>query len=308
MTRLLSLLMSLLLLPQAQIKVDVRLQQIVVTVRDSQGNLVRNLGPEDFVLEEGGVPQTITHFVADNDTPVSLCILVDVSGSMAATPSGPIPALRAAVGTTRLLLHLMKPQDEFCLMSFSNGVDLEQPFTHDVAKIEQALSALRPRGGTNLQEGVEKGLLETRKGKYRKKALILVTDAQAGLDTRRLQRAIQESEVLIYTFALHQIGGPPALPTVFDGFRPQAVLDTLASESGGRSMLFELHSDQLVERMIGFVQDIAAELRGQYLIGYYPPGDTPRAIRIRSKNPEYRARHQREALVPLPTGEVGRQP
>jgi VWFA-related protein len=294
MMRAICLLLSLALLPQTEIRVDVKLQQIVVTVKDGQGNLVKNLRAEDFILEEDGVPQSIVHFVQDNDTPVSLGILVDVSGSMAATPSGPLSAMRAAVGTTRLLLHLMKPQDEFSLMSFADGVSLKEAFTQDRMKIDKAVSDLRPTGsGTDLQGGVERGLRETRKGKHRKKALIVITDAYAVLNTERLRRAAQEAEVLIYTFALQQIA-PRSTPQ-----QSTAVLDILASESGGRSMLFEMHSEDLVNRMIGFVEDIAAELRGQYIVGYYPqkPGARgSQAIRVRTKSPNYRARYQREAL------------
>jgi Ca-activated chloride channel family protein len=295
MTRALTLL-SFFLLAQNEIRVDVQLQQIVVTVKDGEGNLVKNLRANDFILEEDGVPQTITHFVQDNDTPVSLGILVDVSGSMASTPAGPNTALRAALGTALLLVHLMKPQDEFSLMSFASGVDLRQSFTQDRAKIEDALFKLQTGGGTNLQEGVEEGLKQTRKGKHRKKALVVITDAQASLNSARLQRAVIESEVVIYTFALQATDRPAVLPMTPP--RPD-VLDLLASESGGRSMAFGMHSEDVINRMMGFVQDIAAELRGQYLIGYYPQKSGVRgsqAIRVRTKSPNYRARYQREAL------------
>ncbi len=294
--RAIALLLGLTLLPQATINVNVKLQQIVVTVNDAQGNLVKNLKADDFILEEDGVPQAITHFVQDNDTPASLCLLVDVSGSMATTPSGSLSALRAAQGTARLLMHLMKPQDEFCLMSFSDSVNVEQAFTPSTEKIERALANLHTRGGTDLMEGVEKGLRETRKGKHRKKALIVITDGIAGLDLRRLQRAIAESEVVIYSFALQ----PIARAGVFPIPAQNDVLRVMAAESGGRSMLFEMHSDEVVNRMVTFVQDIAAELRGQYLIGYYPSGAAGRqVIRIRTKSPAYKARYQREA-IPLP--------
>jgi hypothetical protein len=60
-----------------------------------------------------------------------------------------------------------------------------------------------------------------------------------------------------------------------------------------------MHSEDVVDRMIGFVQDIASELRGQYSIGYYPqkPGNRgSQAIRVRMKSPTHRARYQREVL------------
>jgi hypothetical protein len=46
-----------------------------------------------------------------------------------------------------------------------------------------------------------------------------------------------------------------------------------------------MNSNVLVERMISFVQDIAAELQGQYTIGYYPPPlkpSEPQVIRVKS--------------------------
>src|SRR5262245_61144693 len=109
------------LLVQQVLRVDVQLQQVVVSLRADQDRLVKNLREQDFQVEENGVPQTIVHFVQDSDNPVSLGILIDKSGSMAAKPSGTLSALRASVGATRVLMKLMKPGDEFLLMSFATG-------------------------------------------------------------------------------------------------------------------------------------------------------------------------------------------
>jgi hypothetical protein len=224
-------------------------------------------------------PKTIVHFVQDSDTPVSLGILVDISASMASKPSGTISAMRAAVGTTRVLLKSMKRGDEFLLMSFGDGFSVEQGFTLDPARIDAAVRKLSTKGGTQLFPAVERGLQELRKSRHRKKALILITDAYADGNFDDLRKAINDSEVLIYTFVLRgmspivsnpiyipptQTLGTNTLPiaAVDDGSR--RLLDALAAGSGGQSEIFEVNSAELVNRMIRFLESIAAELRGRH--------------------------------------------
>jgi VWFA-related protein len=305
----LSLLTALLL--QQVLRVDVQLQQVVVSVRNDQSRLVNNLRQEDFTVEENGIPQNIVHFVQDSETPVSLGILIDTSGSMNAKPTGTLTALRASVGAARLLMKVMKPGDEFQLMTFADEFVTWESFTRDTARIDARLKALEPKGSTNLFPSVRQALGEMKKAKSAKKALIIITDAQASGNFDELRRDIRNSEVLIYTFAIEGISTtlsyptyiPPAQgqrssaprgaaslpPPIFSGLTmsdmSKRVLDALAQESGGQSVVFEMNSNTLVDRMVSFVQEIAAELRGQYTIGYYPPplkASESQVIRVKS--------------------------
>src|SRR4029453_12761693 len=99
MMRLLSSMLLLATLSQTQLRVDVNLQQIVVTVRDDQERLVHNLKAEDLIVEENGVPQKIVHFIQDSETPISLGVLIDTSGSMATVASGTTSGLCAPIGS-----------------------------------------------------------------------------------------------------------------------------------------------------------------------------------------------------------------
>ena len=302
MLRTASLLLSLLLLQETVLRVDVQLQEVIVSVRDAQNRLVRNLRAEDFLLEENGVPQNIVHLIQDSELPVSLGILIDTSGSMGAITSGVISAQKASVGTTRVLMRLMKPGDEFLLMSFATGFAVHGDFTEDTREIDASLRKLNPDGNTNLFPAVQRGLKEMNKAKSKKKALIVITDAQATGDFEALRRDIRNSEVLIYTFAIGTVpvGKPRSPGTVFPAsniMTPQGVLDTLAGESGGQWAAFNMSSEDLVPSMINFVQDIAAELRGQYTIGYYPPTiktSENHNIRVKSASAQYRVRVHRE--------------
>src|SRR5262245_38603097 len=114
------------LIPQDTIRVDVGLQQLVVTVRNESGEMAKGLRVEDFIVEEDGIRQTIAHFSDNPDAPIGLGILIDSTLSMGTMPGGTVSGLNAAKGITRVLLPLMAPKDEILLMSFSNKVAVRQ--------------------------------------------------------------------------------------------------------------------------------------------------------------------------------------
>src|SRR6476661_11022108 len=60
----------------------VDLVSVAAVVRDKRGRFARNLRKEDFVVEEGGVRRNLLDFRADDNAPVRLALLFDVSGSM----------------------------------------------------------------------------------------------------------------------------------------------------------------------------------------------------------------------------------
>ena len=66
---------------QAPIKVDVNLVNVAFTAREVQGKLVENLKREDVELLEDAVPQKIEFFARSTDLPLTLALIVDVSGS-----------------------------------------------------------------------------------------------------------------------------------------------------------------------------------------------------------------------------------
>ena len=63
------------------IKVDVDLVNILTSVRDKRGALIPSLQKEDFTILEDGKAQTIKYFTKETDLPLTIGLLVDVSGS-----------------------------------------------------------------------------------------------------------------------------------------------------------------------------------------------------------------------------------
>ena len=116
------------------ISVDVKVVNVLATVRDKHGELVSNLGKDDFVLEEDGRSQTITYFSHETDLPLALGLLVDTSGSQRRV----IPEERAA---SRSFLDNMvrEGQDKAFIIHFDREVELLQDLTTSHQKLESAL-------------------------------------------------------------------------------------------------------------------------------------------------------------------------
>src|SRR5262245_3982909 len=169
------------LLPQSA--VTPRLQTIVLNVTDPAGRFIQNMKAEDFIVEEDGVRQQIVSFSQGSDAPVSLGILIDKSTSIRLplrvqgreqTPA----ALLVAAGLGRAMVHLMRTGDEFMLMTFDEQLQVKQNFTQDRKKIEDQLYKINQVGGaTHLYDAVLKALERMKKAKYRRRALIVITDA-----------------------------------------------------------------------------------------------------------------------------------
>src|SRR5689334_4329039 len=66
---------------QEPIHVAVNLVNVAFSVRDSRGTLVDNLNKEDVEIFEDAAPQKISFFARSTHVPLTLGLIVDVSGS-----------------------------------------------------------------------------------------------------------------------------------------------------------------------------------------------------------------------------------
>ena len=116
-------------------KVNVKVVNVLATVRDKKGKIVNNLTQNDFTLDEDGRPQTIKYFTRETDLPLTLGLLVDTSGSQRRT----LDQERAASGTfVDSVLRVDK--DSAFLLHFDTQVELLQDVTKSPQKIQDRLS------------------------------------------------------------------------------------------------------------------------------------------------------------------------
>lgn len=83
LNRSLPALLAALLAGQSTIKVDVHLVNVAFAVRDAAGAAVMNLNKDDFEVFEDAVPQNISFLARSADVPLTVGLVVDLSGSQA---------------------------------------------------------------------------------------------------------------------------------------------------------------------------------------------------------------------------------
>jgi VWFA-related protein len=247
---------------------DVKVVNVLATVRNKTGSLVGNLTRDDFILAEDGRPQTIRYFARETDLPLTLGLLVDTSGSQRRV----LDAERGA--SLHFLDQVVRPnKDQVFLMQFDSSVQLKQALTSSVGKLDDALAyvdtetrrqvQMQGGGGTLLYDAVIRASDDVMKKLTGRKAVILLTD---GVDLGSYStpadavEAAQRAETLIYSI----LYADPGAYGIFGGGRDgRKVLERMSEESGGS--FFEVSKKQTIDQIFAILEE---ELRTQYNLGY----------------------------------------
>ncbi len=258
------------------LRVDVNVVNIYCTVKDKRGALVTDLGKTDFEVLEDGKQQELKYFTRETDRPLTLALLVDTSGSMEEVLSIEKDA------ASQFLRQVLRPSDLSLLITFDLSVDLLQDFTSDTDRLEESLRRARinaagpPAGvqgpfpgkgtvGTRLYDAVYLASREKLGQEVGRKAIIVISDGvDYGSDTKEDEalEAAQRSDTIIYAIG---IADPQFYQGYYGQYRGDEVLKKLARETGGRAIFPRKTSD-----LQDAFDQIAAELRSQYSLGYTP--------------------------------------
>jgi Ca-activated chloride channel family protein len=257
-------------LPARQLTRQPGYNQLTVTIVDQQGRYVTGLQKNDFRLYIDGQQRPIEFFRQDLNTPVSIGILVDTSGSME-------PKLMQARTAITEFVNDLNPHDDVFLFAFSSQPFLLQPFTTDHQAVIGRLSLLYAQGETAIFDTIIDGLLMVRHGRWDKKALLVVTDGQDNASEQNLQQVIsyaRQMGVLIYSIGIGNSNidassisfGPLGLGLVAQDAVDARTLELLSNETGAKTFLLRTIGDGGAMR-----EDCAAisrELREQYTVGF----------------------------------------
>jgi Ca-activated chloride channel family protein len=192
------------------------------TVLDGKGRLVNDLTKSNFRVFEDKALQSIIS-VQHQDTPVSIGLIVDNSGSM--------NSKRAAVSTAALdLVKASNPQDETFVINFTDQAYLDQDFTSDLDRLQKGLSQLSLTGGTALYDTVATAADKMERSAARpRKVLIVITDGDDNASKLTLDNAIHSVQdmhgPIIYSIGL-LFGGDKSRHAKRD-------LEALSRETGG---------------------------------------------------------------------------
>jgi Ca-activated chloride channel family protein len=159
---------------------------IQASVRDHRGRIVSGLTSDDFEVRDNGAPRPILSLRSDRQSPLSLAILVDMSGSMRIGPK--IAMARQAYAAVLARLH--QGQDEVAVFTFDASLHERHDFTRDLPALKDALTEFEPFGTTSLYDatGAAARRLAARSATH--KAIIVLTD---GIDTSSAMSAREVS-------------------------------------------------------------------------------------------------------------------
>ena len=250
-------------------EVEVRLVMLHATVLDRRGEVVPSLSPDDFLLEENGIPQTISVFGTAFDQPLRIAFLLDVSGSM-----GVRGKLETAKDAVRRFVAALRPGDEVGLLIFADGdVRVESEFSTDREPFLKRLARQEAYGQTALRDALAVAPTLLAAAGPGRKALILITDGvdnASEMTSFEAMRVARQVQVPVYVLGLTDLPRPlrrRARRTRTGGSFFE-VLAELAGRTGGE--LFPVFSVDETEKAVARVE---ARLRAQYVIGYHPGHD-----------------------------------
>jgi Ca-activated chloride channel family protein len=232
-----------------------------VTVTDIYGRFVSGLGQNAFSIMDDKVPQDITFF-SDEDSPVSVGILFDVSGSMSGEK---VRRARDALGHFVQTSH---DRDEYFLIGFNSRAQLLMDRTRDGNAVLDKLTFVQTKNNTALYDACYLGVERVQRGTHPKRALLLISDGQdnnSRYTFNELRRVLKESDVVLYAIGI--LGGSDVGSSL--GMEGQGIMDELAGVSGGKAFYPRSNAE-----MDDIFEQIALELRHQYSIGYRPPNFT----------------------------------
>jgi len=252
----------------ATFSTEVKVVNVLATVRAKNGAIVRNLPKDELALSENGRPQTIRYFSQETGLALTLGLMVDTSLSQTRV----LDAERVA--SFHFLDQVLRDNvDQAFIMQFDFAVQLRQPLTFSRVKLQETLALvdtptrkeleLQRGGGTLLYDAIVMASQEILKNQPNRKAIIVLTDgvdfgSEATLDTAI--EAAQRADTLVYSILFSDpgaygfsIGGP-------DGKKS---LVRMSKETGGG--FFEVTKKQTIEQIFEVIQD---ELRSQYSLGY----------------------------------------
>lgn len=242
--------------PQDKIVINTKLVNLTVSVNDNLGRFVTGLTKEDFEIFDDSVKQDIAFF-SDDDAPISLGIVYDVSSSMGNFSSRSLSMLRYFFDNSHT-------EDEFYVYAFNNRVQLVQDFTSLPEALLSRVTFIKAKGSTALFDATYAGVEKVRQGRHHKKVILIFSDGEENSSRysgQELQNLLKENDVQIYAIGMNEYSSGAG------------TLKFIAEPTGGQAFFpFDYASAEIIYTRLALM------LRRQYVIGFYPNNVTSGTI------------------------------
>jgi len=283
------------------IRTNSNLVMVPVSVTDQTGQAVQGLKKEDFRLQEEGKPQEIAGISDPEQVPLAIALLFDISSST--SQKGFFASQQKAAAT--FLRMVMKPVDKAAIFTITDQATMVQPLASaetSAAKMLTIPAATTPvpTAFYDTVSAAAKYLMASAPSNYRRVIVVLsdgddnfseiirelsIAEARAvqsgkqpfagtraGLQQRHavavaaVEKSVQQADVIFYSVN----PGGPSVKLNQIAMRAERGMESIAEKTGGTA--FVPDSDQDLERVF---RQVAAELRGQYLLQYYANAEAP---------------------------------
>ncbi len=276
-------------IPQATIRTEVSLVNIVFSTLDRNKRPVYGLRMEDFLVFEDNRPQKIEYFsqlTEGSEVPLTIAMLIDTSGSVRSKLE-----YEKMTAAEFLRSVLRRRKDQALVIQFDAEVRLVQDYTDDPERLIRALETLVAGNSTSLYDAVYLAVEEKLRMEAGRRVIVVITDGDDTSSRLRKEQAIeaaQKSDVLIYGIGVRS----PEFGANF------GVLKKFAEETGGS---FFSPRAKIAEIREAF-KAIGEDLMGQYSLAYTPDNKkrdgTFRSIKVRCKVGGIRIRARKGYYAP----------
>jgi Ca-activated chloride channel family protein len=240
------------------VHLDVELALVNVTVTDPYNRLVTGLEPDNFRIFEDNIEQEVVNFSSE-DVPISIGVILDLSGSMA-------NKLGKAKQAALQFFNTANPQDEFFLVGFNEHAEVLSPFTSNVEDLQGRMLSASAKGRTALLDAIYLGLSQMRSAQNGKRALLIISDGgdnNSRYNERDIKRLVREADTQLYSIGIFD-------PFEYRSRTPEelkgpSLLSEMTELTGGRAFTAENLND-----LPDIAAKIGTELRNQYILGYHP--------------------------------------
>ena len=247
---------------QTVFRADVSLVRVTATARNRVGQLVGTLAKEDFEIFDNGVRQEIAVFERRSEQPLSVAVLIDVSGSTAKDIKYETDS---AAKFLRALLREGNPEDRVALYSFDDSVRLIQDFTHNYTLLEAQLRKVHGSAGTSLYDAIWLASTEGLEAREGRKVIVVVSDGGETTSIKDSHQALAAAQMADAT--MYPVVDVPITNDAGRNVGGENALTFMAQGTGGRTFL-PATAAELDSAFASIIND----LRTSYLLGYYPRG------------------------------------
>jgi len=275
------------------LRIDVNVVLVPVVVTDAMNHPIEGLEKENFILSENDEQREIEYFSTE-DAPISVGLLLDLSGSM----RDKFEAEREAVTE---FFRNANSQDDYFVITFSNRPTVLTQATQSIDAIQSSLGTVTPNGKTAMLDAISIAMARMHSAKYNRHALLIVSDGgdnSSRISFRGVKRLVRDSDVDVYAIGLFDT----VIFKTFEELMGKTWLSEITDATGGRTLTID-SSTKIPEA----AATISRLLRNQYVLGYRPNNAQPdgkrRRIRVQTINPasertQLQAHYKRGYVVP----------